>query len=356
LELGAGFNPALTGRENVYIQGALMGFSHSEMEGKIAPIEEFADIGQFFDQPVKFYSSGMFLRLAFAAAINVDPDVLIVDEAISVGDAKFQHKCYLKLREFQQKGVTIIFVSHDMSAVTRVCDHLVLMDRGVLIKEGAPDEVVNLYLELLLADGRTVPSDAPVTKSEAVQENSTSMSDVEAFLYQSEAVQPLTSTRASYNKGEVRAGDKRAEIIDYLIVNESGGDTGIITSGDTVTLYIKAHFYQYITTPVYGISIKTLDGTVIYATNTRIKQIPVRPANAADTHIFSFSMRLPLRQGDYFMDVGLTEAIQQGTDEALLDVRYSLAHLSITSPKELFDGLVELEVKTEEILISCRDY
>lgn len=149
LELGAGFNPELTGRQNVILNGIVQGFSKDEMNAKIPQIQEFADIGEFFDQPVKIYSSGMFVRLAFAAAINVDPDILIVDEALAVGDAKFQHKCYGKFLEFQQKGKTILFVSHSTDAIVRHCDYAVLLEGGRIIEKGEPKTITNYYMDIL---------------------------------------------------------------------------------------------------------------------------------------------------------------------------------------------------------------
>jgi ABC-type polysaccharide/polyol phosphate transport system ATPase subunit len=150
LELGAGFNPEFTGRENIRFYGLLMGLSDVEIKNKIPEIETFADIGEFIDQPVKIYSSGMFVRLAFSAAIHVDPDILIIDEALAVGDAKFQHKCYQKFREFQEQGKTIIFVTHDMHAILKHCDHAFLMEAGSIVVSGKPSEVVHHYHELIL--------------------------------------------------------------------------------------------------------------------------------------------------------------------------------------------------------------
>lgn len=355
LELGAGFNPSLTGRENVYIHGALMGYDRAEMDEKMTAIANFADIGHFFDQPVKFYSSGMFVRVAFSAAIHVEPDVLIVDEAISVGDAKFQHKCYQKFREFQKKGVTIVFVSHDTNAVTRVCDHVVLLERGTIVADGPPDKVINAYLELILGDaldqtagGAAQASGNPVKPSKT----STDSGYIMDFFEENSSELPRVPTRASYNKDELRIGGKRAEIADYLLVNSNGQDIGSVVSGDTVSLYIKAVFHAAIEVPVYGISIKTKDGVVIYATNTRIKQTRVQAAKTGETIFFRYIIPVPLREGDYFIDLGLTEAINDATDESILDVHYSLIYLRVSPPKELFDGLVELPVIPEEVQIS----
>ena len=149
LELGAGFNPELTGLENVYLNGTIMGYSKEEMDAQIKEIMEFADIGEFIYQQVKTYSSGMFVRLAFAVAINVDPDILIVDEALAVGDIAFQSKCYRKFRDFQNLGKSIIFVTHSMDSILKFCNRAIVLDNGVKVSEGSPKEMVDVYKKIL---------------------------------------------------------------------------------------------------------------------------------------------------------------------------------------------------------------
>ena len=154
LELGAGFNPEYTGLENIYVNGTVMGFSREEIDARLEEIISFADIGEFINQPVKTYSSGMFVRLAFAVAINIDPEILIVDEALSVGDVFFQAKCYHKFEEFKKQGKTILFVSHDLGSVAKYCDRVVLLNKGVKNCEGEPKEVIDIYKQILV----TVPA------------------------------------------------------------------------------------------------------------------------------------------------------------------------------------------------------
>lgn len=154
LELGAGFNMEYTGIENVYLNGTMMGFSKEEIDSRLQDILDFADIGDFVHQPVKAYSSGMFVRLAFAVAINIDPEILIVDEALSVGDVFFQAKCYRKFEEFKKMGRTILFVSHDLSSIARYCDRVVLLNKGVKLEEGSPKQMVDMYKQLLVGQDR----------------------------------------------------------------------------------------------------------------------------------------------------------------------------------------------------------
>ncbi|MBO4338038.1 MAG: ABC transporter ATP-binding protein, partial [Lachnospiraceae bacterium] len=150
LELGAGFNMEYTGIQNVYLNGTMMGFTNEEIDKRLPDILEFADIGEFADQPVKTYSSGMFVRLAFAVAINIDPEILIVDEALSVGDVFFQMKCFHKFEEFQKQGKTILFVSHDLSAISKYCDRVILLNKGVKLSEGNPKDMVNMYKKVMV--------------------------------------------------------------------------------------------------------------------------------------------------------------------------------------------------------------
>ena len=150
LELGAGFNMEYSGLENVYLNGTMIGFSEEEIDAKLDDILAFADIGDYIHQPVKTYSSGMFVRLAFAVAINIDPEILIVDEALSVGDVFFQAKCYHKFEEFKKQGKTILFVTHDLSSVSKYCDRVILLNKGVKLDEGSPKEMVDLYKQLLV--------------------------------------------------------------------------------------------------------------------------------------------------------------------------------------------------------------
>ena len=150
LELGAGFNGEYTGLENVYLNGTMIGFTEEEIDARLQDIVDFADIGDFINQPVKTYSSGMFVRLAFAVAINIDPEILIVDEALSVGDVFFQAKCYHKFEEFKKKGKTILFVSHDLSSISKYCDMVVLLNKGKKVAQGSPKEMVDMYKRILV--------------------------------------------------------------------------------------------------------------------------------------------------------------------------------------------------------------
>lgn len=352
LELGAGFNPEFTGRDNVYLNGALMGFSQKEMEGRMPMIEKFADIGQFIDQPVKIYSSGMFVRLAFAAAINVDPDILVVDEALAVGDAKFQQKCYQKFLEFQEAGRTIIFVTHDTNAIVKHCDYAFLLENGAVMESGKPNDVVNRYIDVL--EGKNTSRDYSISKSSSItsqqkSENSTYKSDkfeLEKFLNEVSSTDNCIH-RNNYNKNEYRQKFKKCEIVDYLIICENNYDPIIVRSGDLVNIYMKVKYHQPVEFPLFGITIKTIDGVPIYALNSFYNKKFIPSAEKSEIIVFCFSVKMNLHAGDYFIDFGADEKVDEKSYISL-DRRFALVHLTVLE-KNRFDGFVDLEADCQEI-------
>jgi lipopolysaccharide transport system ATP-binding protein len=399
LELGTGFNPEFTGRENVLLNGALMGFSREEMEDRLPVIKAFADIGEFVDQPVKTYSSGMFVRLAFAAAINVDPDILIVDEALAVGDAKFQNKCYRKFNEFQQQGKTIVFVTHNTEAVIRHCDKAILLDYGRIVKIDSPNAVVNLYMDVLLGDSGipkivrslanynivglhgayyavplklgkvdlTRPESLDllgIVKVEAIEDiESLVSSDTEVtdsrpsvLLRESSELEKFFENipdvdncinRKGYNKNEYRQGDNRARIVDYLLVCENKIDPVEIKTHDKIDIYIKAKFYGAVKFPVYGIAIKTLDGIRVWGTNTFLDSVYIPSAEKSEMAIFKFSVKMSLAKGDFFVTLAVAEYVNN--EYIFIDHRTDLIHILVTEDREGFHGFVEMESQSQLI-------
>ena len=225
LELGAGFNQEYTGLENIYVNGTIMGFSREEIDARLDEIINFADIGEFIHQPVKTYSSGMFVRLAFAVAINIDPEILIVDEALSVGDVFFQAKCYHKFEEFKRAGKTILFVSHDLGSVAKYCDRVVLLNKGVKKTEGEPKEVIDIYKQVLVS----VP---------AAEQRKNLEEEISRYL------KPENKNGRWYSKLEVNPqlldyGEKQAEIVDFALVDEDGKINSGIVKGSEFTIKMK---------------------------------------------------------------------------------------------------------------------
>jgi len=341
LELGAGFNPEFTGRQNVLLNGAIVGVPHEEMLERMPAIMAFADIGEFFDQPMKIYSSGMFVRVAFAASVHVDPDILIIDEALAVGDAKFQHKCFQRLADLQAEKKTVIVVSHNSSLVTSYCDQAVLLDGGQLITSGDPVHVVDRYYDLLFEDTSRARSkgNGPSTRAGITSgETENGLGD----LFDPSTVEDLCHTRRSYNKNEVRFGSGVARVVDYAIESEGQRDVAIIRFGAVVELYIKVLFRQSVRMPVVGFAVKTLEGVEIFGTNTFQMGEKLKPIAEGQTSVFKFSFSLSVNPNDYFFDLGVAEA--DGTrGGAVLDVRRSIAHCVVSLDAERsFDGLLDL--------------
>ena len=366
LELGAGFNPQFTGRENVIFNAQLMGLSDREIRNRLPEIEAFADIGQFIDQPVKTYSSGMFVRLAFAAAINVDPDILLVDEALAVGDAKFQQKCYRKFTEFQHAGKTVVLVTHDTNAVARHCDEAILLANGRIVIREEPRVVINRYWEMLAAprsladliesedaDGPAGQAD-PVSEAKGPDRPGTEPRParppaLKVFLSE-RPVEDRACTRPGYNSNEQRYGNARSEIIDFLVVADGLFNPPVVACNSSVDLYMKVRFHQDIDEPIYGFKIKTVEGVVIYATNTRLLGQCVSPVRAGDMAVWKFTMPMNIAGGDCFIGLGADERVQDDEDIPL-DRRYDLIHLRVEAGAH-FDGLADLCCVSSEQVMS----
>ncbi|MCI8858027.1 MAG: ABC transporter ATP-binding protein [Lachnospiraceae bacterium] len=321
LELGAGFNMEYTGIENVYLQGNMMGFTRQEIEKKMETILEFADIGDFIYQPVKTYSSGMFVRLAFAVAINIEPEILIVDEALSVGDVFFQAKCYRKFEEFKKQGKTILFVSHDLSSITKYCDRAVLLNKGIKVMEGTPKEAVDRYKMAL------------VEQEEAnCREN--------ASLWESGADSGKWCEKMSLNPDTLEYGDKKAEIVDFAIIDKTGKVTNIIEKGDLFTIKMKVKFEEDVAEPVFAFTFKNLMGIEITGTNTMLEKKGVEPRKAKDVQSISFTQRMILQGGEYLLSLGCT-----GYEHETFQVHhrlYDVCNLTVISNKNTV-GFFDME-------------
>ena len=283
LELGAGFNMEYTGIENIYLNGTMMGFSEEEINAKMDDILSFADIGDFVHQPVKTYSSGMFVRLAFAVAINIDPEILIVDEAVSVGDVFFQVKCYHKFEEFKKMGKTILFVSHDLGSISKYCDRVILLNKGVKEAEGKPKEIVDLYKQLM------AQNDAPTDVPKTVVENNQ---------------QGMWKQYLNNNPKFQDYGEKHGEIVDYAIIDETGKITSNIQKNTEFTIKMKVRFHKELQEPIFAFTIKDLQGTEVTGTNTMYEDIPVGPVKAGEERVIEFKQNMNLQGRDYMLSLG----------------------------------------------------
>ena len=316
LELGAGFNMEYTGLENVYLNGTMMGFTRKEIDERLQAILDFADIGDFVHQPVKTYSSGMFVRLAFAVAINIDPEILIVDEALSVGDVFFQAKCYHKFEEFKKMGKTILFVSHDLTSIAKYCDRVILLNKGVKLAEGNPKDMVNMYKKLLVhqLDEETLED---VSGKSAIGEKS---EDGKAWKNNFE----INPTITDY-------GEKQAEIIDFAIVDQYGAYSSIIEKGSVYQVKAKIHFHETVKNPIFTITIKNKQGTDITGTNTMFERIETGTVNAGEERIVTYEQKMNLQGGDYLLSLGCTGYV--GDNFVVYHRLYDLVSFNVLSDK-----------------------
>ena len=303
LELGAGFNPEYTGIENVYLNGMMIGFSREEMDHKIDDIVQFADIGEFVNQPVKTYSSGMFARLAFAVAINVDPDILIVDEALSVGDVFFQAKCYKKLEDLKNKGKTILFVTHDMGSVMKYCNRAIIFNHGAIVAQGETAAMIDIYKKILVGQysGQKVEND--------VEENKKVSADVDELIDQGSTGEDPDKAWKEYmlmNPNCQIYGDQRAEIIDFGIFDEDGEITNTIYKFSQFSLRMKIKFNEDIQNPIFAFSIKDIKGTELTGTNTLIEKLDIGQAKKGQEVVIEFKQKMSLQGGQYLLLLGCT--------------------------------------------------
>ena len=285
LELGAGFNPEFSGRENVYLNGEIMGLSRAQIERVFPLIASFAEIGEFMDRPVKEYSSGMYVRLAFATAIHVDPDILIVDEALAVGDAIFSSRCIQKFEELKQRNVTILFVSHDLGLVKQLADRAILMMNGRIEAEGRPSDVVNRYVGMVLGRG---PRE-----------------------------QPEDGGRQAPAESAFRHGDGASRILEVKLLNQDGNESELLHNGERVTVRIKARFEAAVENPVAGILIRNRLGIDVFGTNTRIEQKTLGAFQPGEILQVDFSFECFLTRQDYTLTVATQN--WDGTSQDWLD-------------------------------------
>ena len=273
LELGMGFNPELTGRQNVFHAAGLMGFTAEQIQQVMPDIKAFAEIGEYFDEPVRTYSSGMQMRVAFAVATAFRPDILIVDEALSVGDAYFQHKSFNRIREFQELGTTLLIVSHDRGAIQSLCNRAVLLENGTVIKDGNPEEVFDFYNAII-----------------AEKENST-----------------VKVTQLDNGKTQTSSGTGEARVDDISLYNSKGEVAEVVGVGELVELCVKVKVYQTVETLVLGYGIKDRLGQVMYGTNTWHTEQVINHPQSGDEYLFRIAFPANLGIGSYSVQTALVD-------------------------------------------------
>lgn len=311
LELGSGFNPELTGIENVYFNGTLMGYSREEMDARLDDILAFADIGEFIYQPVKSYSSGMFVRLAFAVAINVDPEILIVDEALSVGDIFFQQKCYAIIRSKIDNGITCLFVSHDLSAVTNICKRGILIDNGEITFDGSPEEAASRYSAAIgqRIKGKTIDDIKPVL---SVKEGNLIATAEEI---EKKSIVPKRCQR--HGAGgitilAVRATDHRGtDTLNVVMMEPLHLDVLVCANENVYNIHAGVHLYDRL-------------GNLVFASGTRQLGVSLPDLQAEQKAIVRLSIKMNIQPGEYVFSVGVSEPSSEGPDVGYIHDRIDM--------------------------------
>ena len=314
LELGAGFNMEYNGIENVYLNGTMLGYSEKEIDEKLPAILEFADIGDYVYQPVKTYSSGMFVRLAFAVAINIEPEILIVDEALSVGDVFFQAKCYHKFEEFKKMGKTIIFVSHDLGSISKYCDRVFLLNKGNLLGEGNPKEMIDAFKRVLVGQ------------------------------YEADGENTQAETKENVNPDAQEYGTRQAEITECYVTDENGVRSTAILKGTEFTVHMKVKVNDYIPAPIFAVSFKDIRGTEITGTNTMAEKTFLDSVKPGQMKEITFTQKMSLQGGEYLLSFGVTG--YNSNDFEVYHRLYDAINITVVSDKNTV-GFYDMDSKTQ---------
>lgn len=374
LELGAGFNMDYTGIENIYMNGTMMGYSKKEMDAKLQEILDFAEIGDFVYQPVKTYSSGMFVRLAFALAINVDPEVLIVDEALSVGDVFFQAKCYRRMEEIRKNGTTILMVTHDMGSIIKYCDKVVLLNKGEFIAEGSAGHMVDLYKKILAGqmdllraeleseketgkrgengdageaegDGGMSAGESEGAGAEGISgaiDEVIAMSDYSGGLLHDK----LMKEQITINASRTEYGDGRAEIYDLGLLDHQGNLTNLLLKGEMFTIRECIRFHADIEAPIFTYTIKDKKGTELTGTNTMYEGTEIVPVHDGDEYQVEFKQKMNLQGGEYLLSMSCT-GFEHG-EHVVYHRLYDVANITVISNKNTV-GVYDMESRVTAV-------
>ena len=326
LELGTAFNGELTGIENIYQHGQVMGLSNEEIKEKEQEIIEFADIGDHIHQPVKTYSSGMFARLAFACAINVDPDILIVDEVLSVGDMAFQLKCFKKFEQFKEKGKTIIFVTHNINDVMTNCNRVIILENGKKTFDGGVKEGVNRYKKIIVG----IDPDEDVKKEETPKKGKKKSKDKGEW-----------KLKCNQNPNMIEYGNGEADVFDYGIFDKDGNPVNTFDNDDMITFKSKVRFNTKVNEPIFTLTIKDFSGKDITGTNSNIEKVATGTFEEGDIAIAEFTQKIPIVPGKYTVSFSCTKYNASGALEAL-SRKYDAILIEIMSSKNSV-GIVRID-------------
>ena len=379
LELGAGFNQDYTGIENIYMNGTMMGFSKAEMDEKLPAILEFADIGDFVYQPVKSYSSGMFVRLAFALYISIDPEVLIVDEALSVGDVFFQAKCYHRMDELKRKGTTILMVTHDLGSVMKYCDRVVLFHKGEKVGEGLPGQMVDKYKKILAGKdphaeqfmeeqnflgnvdgeaigtisvagtneqdastgnaGTTGAEDKAGTAGTANTADTAEPASPEAG-QSSQKPTGFMKDHLTLNPSSQQYGNGKAEILDFGVLDKDGRPGNVLLKGEEFSIKERIVFHDDIAAPIFTFTIKDKRGMDLSGTNTLFEGKEIPAVKKGDEYYCTFTQRMNLQGGEYLLSISCT-GFEEG-EHTVYDRKYDITSITVLSNKNTV-GIYDME-------------
>lgn len=379
LELGAGFNQDYTGIENIYMNGTMMGFSKAEMDEKLPAILEFADIGDFVYQPVKSYSSGMFVRLAFALYISIDPEVLIVDEALSVGDVFFQAKCYHRMDELKRKGTTILMVTHDLGSVMKYCDRVVLFHKGEKVGEGLPGQMVDKYKKILAGkdphaeqfmeeqnflgnvdDQRSGTAKAGNAGSGKAGGTNGTAGTTEKNIgtgIASGTTEPASATspeagqssqkptgfmkdHLTLNPSSQQYGNGKAEILDFGVLDKDGRPSNVLLKGEEFSIKERIVFHDSIAAPIFTFTIKDKRGMDLSGTNTLFEGKEIPAVKKGDEYYCTFTQRMNLQGGEYLLSISCT-GFEEG-EHTVYDRKYDITSITVLSNKNTV-GIYDME-------------
>ena len=333
LELGAGFNMEYNGIENIYLNGTMMGFSKKEIDEKLQDILDFADIGDYVYQPCKTYSSGMFVRLAFAVAINIEPEILIVDEALSVGDVFFQAKCYHKFDEFKKMGKTILFVSHDLSSIAKYCDRVVLLNKGHKLGEGTPKDMIDAYKQVLVGQYEVPEEEDSLLEDEDINELAAEVSDGKKKRKASDKKNTAKNAELlGVNPDALEYGTKTAVIHDYYVTDKKGTKSSAIIKGEEFTLHFKVKFEEDIPAPIFAFTVKNVRGTEITGTNSMFEKAFLSSVKAGEEKEVTFTQNMDLQGGEYLLSLGVTG--YEGEKFEVYHRLYDVINITVVSDKD----------------------
>ncbi|TKU27765.1 ABC transporter ATP-binding protein [Citrobacter sp. wls618] len=347
LELGSGFNPDFTGRENIYLNGSILGFSREQMDNRIDEIIAFADIGQHLDQPVKTYSSGMAVRLAFAVQACIEPQIFIVDEALAVGDEKFQRKCYDYIEKLRKKGCSILLVTHSTGTIEKFCQRAVLLHKGEMHAIGSAKDVIDQYHALLYSDEQAY---IRFVNSQKERESQSSLEDQTAETFKTETTDIVygdsdSDSDGSSKKQSITRG-LSAQIVKWGIFDSNGKQCELFNTGECITVTMQIESLSNINEIQAGLLLRTVEGVSVYGTSTRYHDSNLISVKCGDVWNCSFNIKLDLCPGSYFITLAIAEVLEQ-SGMAYLDRKTDVMVIKVNQRTLKASGIASLETQVE---------